>query len=145
MSTYPLIIDLQARALISVAVADGLKNAISYERMKARADAFERGEPVSSNIEHTVQIPMSYSATYTVEEHQPGIPFRHLSVSIIDGKPGRGPHPMVMDELMREFGFQCSREEAAGWLENLEDGRIAINVLEPLSGWAAVEPERMTA
>jgi hypothetical protein len=139
MPTYPLIIDLQARALISVAVADGLKHTIPYAQMLARAEAHERGEPVASFHDRTVQIPMSYHATYTVEEHQPGVPFRHLSVSIINGAPERGPHPMVIDELMREYGFIGTREEAVGWLENLEDGRIAVNVLEPLVGWAAVE------
>jgi hypothetical protein len=64
------------------------------------------------------------------------IGFRHLSVSIMKGRRGRGPTPEVVAMVMEEFGFRGSPLEPdsrlAIYTENLLDGTLAVNVLEPL-------------
>lgn len=138
--TYPLMIDNQARAIIFAARQTAEHNVLAYAEMERRAKAADQGETVGLlNADFTVQIPVSYTATYTHEEHVPGVLFRHLSVAIMGGQPERGPHPAVMREIMAEFKFQNDLENVEGWLETLSDGRLAINVLEPLDGdWSAV-------
>lgn len=143
MPTYPLIIDNQARALISVSMAHAMRSPVSHAALVEISEMAKKN-PVGGlvlNRDHTVPIPACYTATYTVEEQMPGVLFRHLSVAIIDGQPDRGPHPLVMDEIMREYGFHNDRENVQGWLETLEDGRLAVNVLEPLDGdWSRCAP-----
>jgi hypothetical protein len=41
---------------------------------------------------------------------------------------------MIVDEIMREFGFRGTREDVIGWLQVLDDSRFAVNVLEPVDG-----------
>lgn len=131
-----LIIDNQARALMSVALSDAHQNVIPYSTVRSRAEALENGSgasPLPMDRDRTVQLPTCYEATYAIEEHAPGVPCRHLCISMI-GDAESGPHPMVVDEIMREFGFQGSREDVVGWLQMLDDNRFAVNVLEPVDG-----------
>lgn len=84
------------------------------------------------NEASTIDLPIGYAVTYTHEE-QPGAICRHMSISV-DGKPGTGPSPHAVAMIMEEFGFKNPLSAAFTYLDTLRDGRLVINVIEPLDG-----------
>lgn len=97
------------------------------EHRRKTGDAFN-----AMNEAATIDIPLGYAVTYTHEE-QPNAVCRHISVSV-DGKPGTGPSPHAVEMLMEEFGFRNRLDSAFTYLDTLRDGRLVINVIEPLDG-----------
>lgn len=145
MSQNPLIIDAQAHALVYALIAHATHHTIDHAALKQRHDAFANGEEVQPYFEHRIHLPLSYLATFTIEEQIPGIMFRHLSVALASGSEGQAPHPDIVGEIMAEFGFHNDRENVHGWIEPLEDGRCAVNVLEPIDGdWSGVPVDAPT-
>jgi hypothetical protein len=138
MPLFPLIIGEDERQTIKALVQAAEQHIIKYDQMRALAAKAERGEAVdgSRNDHLTIKIPMNYLATFTVEEHEQDRAFRHLSLSIINGRRGRGPTPEAMAMVMEEFGFRGSTLDPNSRLlvypETLVDGTFAVNVLEPL-------------
>lgn len=94
-----------------------------------------------------VVVPIGYRCVYSHED-QPMGPCRHLSVSQDEAPAGKGPHTEAVAMLMEAFGFTAAsvaglRAAARGqpnttratvrcWIEDLEDGRIAVNLVEAL-------------
>jgi hypothetical protein len=138
MPLFPLVIGEGERETIKALVETAEEQMIKHDQMLELVAKSERGEPVggSMNDHLTIQIPVNYQATFTVEEHAPERPFRHLSVSIVNGRKGRGPAPEAMAMVMKEFGFRGSTTDPNSRLvvypETLADGTFAVNVLEPM-------------
>lgn len=97
------------------------------DHKKRTGDAFN-----AMNEASTIDLPIGYAVTYTHEE-QPGAVCRHISISV-DGAPGTGPNPHAVEAIMTEFGFKNSLQSAYAHVDTLRDGRLVINVIEPLDG-----------
>jgi hypothetical protein len=78
----------------------------------------------------TVEIPVGYTAVYSIDATLPGEGMRHLSVSVIgpDGQP-KGVHPAAMSEIMELFGF--GDDPRVGTLPG--DPEWVVHALEPFA------------
>jgi hypothetical protein len=129
----PLYIGPVEIAAIKALIERAHRRPVLIATMKRRAAELKRGitPPASLNREFTIKIPQGFTATYTHEEQPLGFT-RHLSIAA--DRPGRMPHPIAVDWLMREFGFRATKlhELDAVWLEDIGNDRKAINLVEYL-------------
>lgn len=112
---------LDATALVKIA------NLVEY--------ASDLDRESEQEFRNTIVLPYGWTVTYTIDELDNGAECRHLSMAAPLGEDLRIE---IIQATMNAFGFLNSFEllESLGvvWYENVSDGRIAINVLEPLSG-----------
>lgn len=129
-----LMIGAKEREAIAELVEKAALRVMPLADMKRAADHKQRtGDAFNAmNEASTIDIPIGFAVTYT-HEQQPGAVCRHMSVSV-DGKSGTGPSPHAVGMLMEEFGFKNRFGEAFMHLDTLRDGRLVINVIEPLDG-----------
>jgi hypothetical protein len=127
----PLWIGPAQTAAIAELVAKAGRERVSLKDMKRRVQQLQRGIPLrkSYNKAFTIEIPIGFTATYTIEEQPQGWT-RHLSVAA--DRSGRAPHPVAVDMLMREFGFRAAgvRQIEIAWMEWLGNDRQAVNLVE---------------
>lgn len=134
MATRALMIGAKEREAIADLIAKAALRVTPFDQME-RAAAFRSrtGDGFNAmNEAATIDIPLGFAVTYTHEE-QPGATCRHMSVSV-DGKAGTGPNPHAVAAIMEAFGFKNQFGAAAMWTDTLRDGRLVINILEPLDG-----------
>lgn len=117
--------DLIVKAEKRVTPLADMQRASEYKRKTG--DAFN-----AMNEASTIDLPLGYAVTYTHEE-QPGGVCRHISISV-DGKPGTGPNHHAVASIMTEFGFKNAMQDAFTYLDTLRDGRLVVNVIEPIDG-----------
>jgi hypothetical protein len=131
----PLVFDNDALEKFADLKRRAEANVIGYEQMKKLAEDYEagllRGAP-DYCVAQTIKIAFGWEITYTVEEHKEGVPCRHLSLSAPNKH--RQPIPAAIDMVISQFGFQGSFRHCAFWPEELTQGGVAINVLQPMSG-----------
>lgn len=112
---------LDATALVKIA------NLVEY--------ASDLDRESEQEFRNTIVLPYGWTVTYTIDELDNGAECRHLSMAAPLGEDLRIE---IIQATMNAFGFLNPFEllESLGvvWYENVSDGRIAINVLEPLSG-----------
>lgn len=116
------------------------ENVIPFAEMMDRVRQVQLGIHVPGFDNRTIHLEWGWSITYTVEEHRPGTPCRHLSVA--SPKAGKVPLPMVMQMVLDRFGFTHRVADEQGqalehpliYVEGLSNGGHAVNVIEPLSG-----------
>ena len=122
-------IGARERTQISELIVKAEKRVTPLADMESAAnhDAFN-----AMNEASTIDLPLGYAVTYTHEE-QPRAVCRHISIST-DGQPGTGPSPYAVSAIMTEFGFKNTLENAFTYLDTLRDGRLVVNVIEPLDG-----------
>lgn len=134
MSLSPLLIGTKQQADIKRLIDRASQQVVPHDIMKKMA---EGQIPVDRmrNLPLTIAIPVGYDATYTHEEHKPGVVCRHLSVSV--ERRHRVPNLDAMQVVMNEFGFinkiDFLLRVGAVWTE-IAGTRTAVNVVEPLSG-----------
>ena len=83
--------------------------------------------------QQTLEVPMGFRVTYSVERNHPAGTCRHLSMSA--PAKDRVPSPEAVWMVAEYFGFKGGLAACAVWEEELErgDGRqIAINIVQPL-------------
>lgn len=99
------------------------------ERIAIQGDAAHRAQMAAQ----TVRIPglfFSFWVTFSIEVGHPAGTCRHLSMS--GERARRGPHPVVVWTVAEYFGFTGSLDACRCWLEPLSDGRVAVNVVQPV-------------
>lgn len=148
----PFIIDDQVRTDIRRLIEQATVKPVPFKRLQEYASGV-RPIPVNYNADATIAIPIAFKATYTHEEHKPGVICRHLSVSV--ERRDRIPNEHAMQMLLDEFGFVNKLVEydndqpnegivvrashrvlppkLALWEEKFIGG-VAINIMEPLDG-----------
>lgn len=121
-------------ALIDLARA----NPLTREYLTRMSRGFDPADPSTRGaagemvpLHFTIDLPIGVRVTYT-EEDQPVGRCRHLSVSV--ERAGALPAPVLIDELLVQFGF-AGRVRMPGadlmiWPEHYASGRVAVNVLE---------------
>jgi hypothetical protein len=91
----------------------------------------------------TVEIPVHYIVTYSVEIGHPCGPCRHMSMSA--PRAGRIPNPPAVWSVAEELGFVGGFERCAVWVEELVRGTAkaeAVNVVQPIGVVAERETGR---
>jgi hypothetical protein len=131
-----LILGHKERADIELLIARAASHVIRYDDMKRAAEAYAAGQrgvaPSSVNVAQTMPLPVGFSVTYTHEEHRRDVVCRHISISV--DHPDKAPHPAVVDEILKAFGFHHRVGQVPMWAEPLVNGGVAINAVEPLDG-----------
>lgn len=77
---------------------------------------------------HSVSLPVGYFVTYS-HEHQPFGLARHISISV--RHHGKMPAPVAVEMILQEFGMMPLSAAVGVWIEDIEDGRKAINIVQP--------------
>jgi hypothetical protein len=133
----PLIIGPAEQAKLDELTARAAASPIDYATMQAiaQADKDPKNAPRlrAQNRALSVEIPTAFTVTLTHEEHKPGVMCRHLSVGVRT-TPGRGPSPAAVMMIMQALGFVNRLGRLPVYLETLDDGTAAINLVEPLDG-----------
>lgn len=104
---------------------------IPESEMQERAAAYAEGRQISGFNEYSIELPVGFRLTFTIEQHRPG-PMRHMSMS--SSRPGSTPHPEMVKMVMSELGYINPLERCIVTEEPTDIGSIAINVIEPLDG-----------
>lgn len=134
MSLRPLIIGPNEQALIRGVIAKAAAEVLPHAVMKRLAGRTRTPEFATMNNDKTIDIPDGYRATYSHEEHLPGVVCRHLSISVKNALVGKGPNPHAVGMIMAEFGFKSVLGGCPMWLEDLGDDAFAVNIVEPVDG-----------
>jgi hypothetical protein len=83
----------------------------------------------------TIDIPAAFAVTFSIETNHPGGTMRHMSMS--SHRHGRMPIPEGVWMVAEELGFVGGLEACRVWKEDIGDGDIAINVVQPVRVTAA--------
>ncbi len=83
----------------------------------------------------TVEIPISFLVTFSIETGHPAGTCRHMSMSV--GREGRVPHPEAVWMIAEELGFAGGLAACKTWREDLRGHGVAINVIQPLAVMAS--------
>lgn len=135
MAQHALIIGPDEKALIAALIEKAGKQPMDYETVKKLAEARERmGGENPINDDSTIELPVGYRVTYTHEMQRRDVECRHISVSLLGARAGRGPHPAAVETIMNEFKFKGFIGTCAMWTTLLPSGRLAIEALEPVDG-----------
>lgn len=79
----------------------------------------------------TIDIPMDYQVTFSIETGHPAGACRHMSMSV--GKKGRVPNQHAVWMVAELLGFVGSLEQCdAIWLEDLKGHGEAVNVVQAI-------------
>lgn len=82
--------------------------------------------PVGDNPDYICYVHPSFRCAFSFEK-QPSGWYRHLSISIDD--ESQLPHPIIVETIMHEFGFEGAiTDQASVWLEPKDNPR-AVNIL----------------
>lgn len=129
-----LMIGAKERDAIAALIKKAAAHPTPLENVKRASEHLEKtGSRFNAmNEAATIDIPLGFAVTYTHEE-QPGAVCRHMSISV-DGKAGTGPSPHAVAMLMEEFGFKNKLGELYANVGKLRDGRLVIDLIEPLDG-----------
>lgn len=75
--------------------------------------------------------PWPFYVTFSIETGHPAGTCRHMSMSIM--RKDRVPHPVGAWVVAGELGFAGGYDACGVWTEDLLDGGVAINVVQPLA------------
>ncbi len=130
MST-PLIMDENVRARIASLVAYAQAhpvNMLGLTELLEKPDAKEMH--MAQMTAQTMEIPMAFLVTFSIEINHPIGTCRHLSMSVM--RERRIPHPIAVWMVAKEFDFWGEIEQCDGvWEEELTQG-TAINVVQKM-------------
>lgn len=80
---------------------------------------------------HTIDIPVLYCVTFSIETNHPAGTCRHMSMS--SKSPGRVPTPDAVLMVADELGFVGGLDACKLWAEDIGEGDIAINLAQPVN------------
>lgn len=128
----PLVIDEEVRgqikALVQLAEANPVEMAGLLEKLK---DPAKKKEHMAQMTRQTIQIPLAYWATYSIEHGHPCGTCRHLSMSV--ARKDRAPNEVGLWMVAQEFGFWGTMKDCVGvWPEELQGHGMAINIVQPI-------------
>lgn len=86
----------------------------------------------------TVALPTAFMLTFSIDTGHPVGTCRHMSLSAT--RRGRAPTPAALWMVAEELGFVGGLNACTVWKEDIGDGAVAINVIQPVSVTA---PERV--
>jgi len=116
------------------------ENKIPLSEMQERMnDPKKRMIPPGDDLNRTLDIPVGYRVTFTIEQQRPPLDWvRHISVSIDMQSPDRPlPSLEAVQYLMAEFGFRpLNQKDDVIFLEDIKggsvDGKKAVNIVQKI-------------
>lgn len=130
-----LLLDDVAKEKIAAVRKFSSENRYTLDALKKAHETFVRDGSgrvaVGNDPRHRCVIPMGFGCVYSEEEHPGGL-MRHLSVSV--AAPGKTPNVPALTLIMEAFGFRGAPLDKGvmTFLEELDSGCHAINVLEKM-------------
>jgi hypothetical protein len=121
-----LIIDATAKQKLSSIVAYAKQNPVTIDLMQRIASGI--AQPVGDDINRIAFLQEGFKVVFSIEQHLSGW-FMHFSVSI--DSPEKLPSPASVAALANHFAMPPS-DECHKWIEQVEPGWSAINVLAPV-------------
>jgi hypothetical protein len=134
MMARMLMISDEVKDVLKKLVAKAAERPTTFEQLTEAAktpNAANKENPDNNDL--TVTIPRGYRVTYTEEYQRPDVRCRHMSVSLLDGKPGTGAAPEAVQEICLMLGYTRPIHECYVYLGTIKGG-LVINVVEPMSG-----------
>jgi len=126
----PLIIGPEERQAIAELIAMAAASPTDA-RVAMTAAATDLAAYRDAMAMRTVMLPIGFIVTYT-REFQPHAPppglCHHISIGLMDA-PGRGPSPEAVEMILEAFAMPAMADSDKVWLEDIEPGRKAVNVL----------------
>lgn len=117
------------RALCVLAQAHPVDMLSLIERLGTEAGKVEH---MGAMTAQTVEIPVGFWVTFSIEHNHPCGSARHMSVSV--GRADRAPNPHAVWMVAQELGFWGTLEDTTVWPEPLLGHRsVAINVVQPMN------------
>jgi hypothetical protein len=118
----------QLRSLYELAQANPVDVAGLLERIK---EPENKRHHMAQMTRQTVDIPLAFRVTFSIETGHPCGRCRHMSMSV--QRLGRVPHPAAVWMIAQELGFWGGLDQcAAVWYEELLGHGRALNVVQPL-------------
>jgi hypothetical protein len=129
----PLVIDdavrEQIKALVELAEANPVQVRDLLERLQVPE---QKRQHMAQMTRQTIEVPLAFLVTYSIEHGHPVGPCRHLSMSI--AREGRVPSPEAVWMIAKEFGFWGELKDCSAiWPEDLQGHGKAINIVQPLA------------
>lgn len=120
----PLVINNDIKEQINKLVAHAEKNPFSMDDL---LDAYNKQAPVAGDYaEFTIHIPVGYRVVYSIEKQKKDV--RHISISV--DAEGVLPHVLVVEAIIKLFGFKNELIDCKVGLEDCWPNKQAISVLE---------------
>lgn len=85
-------------------------------------------EPPGNDPHHVVYIPIGIKVVFTMDKQNIGI-CKHISISV--DRPGKLPNPLVVENILLEFGIETPLHDCVINFEDLSHGYQAITIVEP--------------
>jgi anti-sigma regulatory factor (Ser/Thr protein kinase) len=120
----PLLIDDTAREQIKALKEYAEKNQYTMDDLLDIKNGAQ--EAPGNNAFYSCALPVGYKVVYTIEQQVPGT-LRHMSISV----NGKVPPIEAVQMIMAEFSFENELKDCYLYLE---EGGVAINVIEPYNG-----------
>lgn len=129
----PLVIEEEVRSQIKACVELAEANPVDMPSLMERIkDPEQKRLHMAQMTRQTIDIPVAYAVTFSIERGHPCGDCRHMSMSV--QREGRIPSPIAVWMIAQEFGFWGIIEDvAAMWVEDLQGHGKAINVVQPLA------------
>lgn len=121
-----LYIDEDVKNDIRCVVDYAQANFLTLDQVKTRV---ENGEPIGNDRRFNCMIPDGYKVTFSIEQQSFGWT-KHISVSVTDRT--KMPNPAAVKLLMQEFDMGYPLVNSLVFIENVNDGVQAINVICPV-------------
>ena len=130
----PLVIDddvrSQIKACVELAEASPVDMHALMERIK---DPVKKEHHMAQMTRQSVNIPLAYLVTFSIEDGHPVGRCRHMSMSV--QRKDRAPNPIGLWMVAKEFGFWGPSVESCDgvWQEELQGHGVAINIVQRIT------------
>lgn len=132
MSLRPLVIGPQEKQALAALATLAAEHPVDMRRLM---DATKTGEGKHRHMMQmtmqTIELPVGYSVTFSIEDEHPIGRCRHMSMSV--DVAGKLPNPAAVWMVARELGFWGELGDCDGvWPETLRQGE-AINLVQRMT------------
>lgn len=133
--TAPLIISHEMAAQLRHLVKLGAARPVEISTLAARLGT-PRGKRLhlTQMAHQSVRIPgqpWPWIVTYSLEVGHPVGTCRHMSMSVV--RDGRAPSLEAVEMVAELLGFVGGAIQSRTWVETLSDGRVALNLAQPVA------------
>lgn len=126
--------EIQAQLADLRILAESEERKLPVSLLKLYSRGFDPDDPKTRTkslypLDQTLELPLGWKVTFSVEE-QPFGWARHMSMSA--PAKGRVPHPVAVEWTMQALGFHRPLDACFIYPEKYDNGRTAINIIEPV-------------
>lgn len=131
MNSTPMILDDGVREKIRTLVALAESRPVEMTGLSERLQVpDEKAKHRAQMTEQSIEIPLAFLVTFSIERGHPCGVCRHLSMSV--QREGRLPNQIAVWLVAQEFGFWGALEQCLVWLEDLTGHGQAVNLVQPV-------------